>query len=156
MQPDLPLPIHTPCGADFAAMTPVQRRERLCVACDRVVHDLTGRSDEEVRSLLADGPACIRYLYDASGRRLDALPPGATLVPARALLSRSARRRWLQTAALATSVIVLEACGGNDGGRMFSDPTTMPGVYPSLPDGPDGSNGQDAGAEDAADAGPPS
>lgn len=124
--------------------------ERSCTACDRKVHDLSGCSDDEVRALLATGPACIRYLYDASGRRLHELPEGATLVPARALLSRRNRQRWLRAAALANAVIVLEACGGNDGGRRFEVPGAMPGAR--SPDSVPAELDEDAGA-DAVDAG---
>lgn len=151
MQRTLPIAIDTPCGADFASMTPLARRERLCTACDRKVHDLSGRTDEEVRALLAAGPACIRYLYDANGQRIDELPPGAALVPARSLLSHRSTQRWLRAAALASSAIVFEACGGNDGGRRFADPSGMPGY--GAPATELDTNEEDAGA-DAADTGP--
>jgi hypothetical protein len=146
-----PITIDTPCGADFASMTPVAQRQRLCRACDKQVHDLSGRSDDEVRALLTAGPVCIRYLYDANGRIVHQLPRNATLVPARALLSRSDRQRWMQAAAIATSALVFEACGGNDGARRFTDPSTIPASYTEGADAAtDAGTGDTGDADDAA------
>jgi hypothetical protein len=43
---------------------------RLCAACDKVVHDLSGLTEAESRTLLAgtSQSLCVRYLHDATGR----------------------------------------------------------------------------------------
>lgn len=112
----LPVAIDTPCGADWNAMTPAGARKRLCGSCDKVVHDLAKRTDDEVEALLANGPVCVRYLYDVHGRRVLEAPAGARIIPAQKLLSKIAQSRWARVAAIAGSAIVFEACGGNDGG----------------------------------------
>jgi hypothetical protein len=53
----LPVPLRTPCAADFSSMTVLDARARLCAACDAVVHDVSGRTEGEIRALLAGGPA---------------------------------------------------------------------------------------------------
>lgn len=111
------VPIHTPCGADFSKMTRVDARARLCEDCQEIVHDLTGRSDAEIRELLSGGPACVRYVYDATGKILNHVPAGATVVPVFGLMKKLKDSRWAAAAALATTAVAFEACGGNDGFR---------------------------------------
>jgi hypothetical protein len=78
-------------------------------------------SEPEVRAVIGGGPVCVRYLYDVHGRVLfGGAPEGSTVVPAGALLSKVAKRKWLRAAALAASAIVFEACGGNDGAYLHS------------------------------------
>jgi hypothetical protein len=123
----------------------------------------------EVRGLLAEGPVCVRYLYDVHGRvLLGGAPAGARIVPASALLSRVARSKWLAAAAVAASAIVFEACGGNDGRGGSSGTIDQPDAGPSSPSSPDEPNprvvarptvddggqadaGSDAGDPDASD-----
>lgn len=156
------IPIHTPCGADWSSMDAVEARARLCAECNKVVHDVSAMKASEVRGLLADGPVCVRYLYDVHGRvLLGGAPAGARIVPASALLSRVARSKWLAAAAVAASAIVFEACGGNngqDGG--WSDagaPPITPAPNPAQRTGadPTASDGGDAGDAADADAGDP-
>jgi hypothetical protein len=136
----LPIAIDTPCGADFSSMTAHGARARLCGACDKVVHDLSGRTDDEVEGLLADGPVCVRYLYDVHGQRLTSPPPNARVIPAGTLLSKVAQSRWLRAAALASTAIVFEACGGNNGYRNGP----MPRAWENQP-APDAGSTPDAG-----------
>lgn len=117
------VPIHTPCGADWSEMTPTEARARLCAECNKVVLDLSTRTESEVRALVGGGPVCVRYLYDVHGNvLLDGAPPRARVIPAGELLSKTKRSRWLAAAALAAVPIVFEACGGNGGG--FEGPWT--------------------------------
>jgi hypothetical protein len=128
------VPIHTPCGADWSGMTTVEARARLCADCNKVVHDVSAMKAYEVRGLLADGPVCVRYLYDVHGRvLLGGAPAGARIVPASALLSRVARSKWLAAAAVAASAIVFEACGGNDGRGGTSGVLDQPDAAPTNP-----------------------
>jgi hypothetical protein len=124
------VPITTPCGADWTEMTPKGARARLCAACDKVVHDLSAMDEDSVNGLLAAGPACVRYLYDAHGRVLFDVPANARIVPASALLSKAARSKWLALAAVAASAIVFEACGGNNGlnDHQQNDPSSDAGA----------------------------
>ena len=125
------IPIDTPCGADWSQMAATEARARLCVECNKVVHDLTAMSEREVRGVVGAGPVCVRYLYDVHGRVLfGGAPAGAKIVPASALLSKAGRSRWLAAAALAATAVVFEACGGNDG---------RAGSYGSSGDNPDAS-----------------
>ena len=133
----LPIAIDTPCGADWNAMTPAGAKKRLCASCDKVVHDLAKRTDDEIDALLAGGPVCVRYLYDVHGRRLLEAPAGARIIAAQRLLSKVARSRWARAAAIAGSAIIFEACGGNDGGR-----SRVP--EPMMQRGPDADAGADA------------
>jgi hypothetical protein len=111
------VPITTPCDADWSTMSPTETRARLCAACDKVVHDLSAMDEREVRAVLRDGPACVRYVYDLHGRIvLGGVPDGARVVPAGSLLSKAAKNKWLRVAAVAATAIVFEACGGNNGG----------------------------------------
>lgn len=123
--------------------------QRLCSACDKTVHDLSAMRAEDARALLASGPACVRYLYDASGKVLRApLPAEARIVPASALLTRAAKSKWLAAAMMAASAIVFEACGGNNGMGGASgalDEPKRPGADPRPGDAV-----PDAGAGDAA------
>lgn len=117
------LPIASPCGVDWTTMSASEARARLCAHCDALVHDLSAMSEGEARAVLARGPACVRYLYDGHGRVLfgaDAARP--VLVPARALLDKRAQRRWARVAALAGSLVALEACGGASPHAMRPDP----------------------------------
>lgn len=123
------VPITTPCGADWNAMSPAGARARLCAQCDKTVHDLSAMKSAEVEALVAAGPLCVRYLYDVHGRILFDVPAGASIVPASALTSRAQRKRWAALAAVAVSAIVFEACGGASGG--FGDVSANGGA----PDG---------------------
>ncbi len=112
-------PLRFPCGADFSKMTAKDARRRLCAECDTVVHDLSAMQEGEASALLAstEGRLCIRYLYDAkSGEIAFAQTP---VIPARSL-ARNARR-VLTAAALAAPAILLEACGGADGGDYYRE-----------------------------------
>lgn len=149
-------------------MSTVEARARLCADCNKIVHDVSAMQAHEVRGLLAEGPVCVRYLYDVHGRvLLGGAPPGARIVPASALLSRVARSKWLAAAAVAASAIVFEACGGNDG-RGNSDPRDRAdagasgptaaeppgervGSRPTLGDGGQEDAGNDSGDPDARD-----
>jgi len=134
------VPIHTPCGADWSRMTPAEARTRLCAQCNKTVHDLSTRSEEEIRTMLGAGPVCVRYLYDLHGNVLLAgAPSGATIIPAKALLSKAQKTRWLAAAALAAVPIVFEACGGNGGG--------FEGEWPSNDAGDAGPDGADGGTD---------
>jgi hypothetical protein len=62
-------------------------------------------------------------------------PADATIVPAKALLSKAQKTRWLAAAALAAVPIVFEACGGNGGG------------FENLPANDAGPDGADGGAD---------
>lgn len=158
------VPIVTPCDADWSGMSSVEARARLCADCNKVVHDVSAMKAREVRDLLAEGPVCVRYLYDVHGRvLLGGAPEGARIVPASALLSRVARSKWLAAAAVAASAIVFEACGGADGRNGSSgaleppdasssqtlgdpsEPAPRTGAQPTTGDG-----GTDA-ADDASD-----
>src|SRR6188508_872706 len=98
------------CPADFGEMRPLSTGARLCEHCSTPVHDLT---DEAVAARKQPGERrCIRYLYGANGEVVrGSLPTGAVIVPARALLTKKRRERWLATAAVATFPLLLEACG---------------------------------------------
>lgn len=128
-------------------------------------------NETEVRKAIGAAPVCVRYLHDVHGRVLLGAPPvEAKIVPASALLSKAARSRWLAAATLATTAILFEACGGNDGGRgnLPSDahapdaasPEVPPRRYPAMPEVVDASS--DAAdlpdatddASDDPDAGP--
>lgn len=127
---------------------------RLCSACDKTVHDLSAMSAQDARALLASGPACVRYLYDASGNLLRGpLPPTTRIVPASALLSRAAKSKWLAAAMMAATAIVFEACGGNNGMGGASgalDEPKRPGADPR-PGDPEPDAGAGDAAPDAAD-----
>lgn len=63
------LPIAKPCNAPFAAMTG-DDRTRFCTECGKHVHDLSARSEDEARALLASARGtniCVRYAKDARG-----------------------------------------------------------------------------------------
>jgi hypothetical protein len=103
--------IATPCGADWKAMRP-RGNARLCESCNKVVHDLSARSEAEARALLRTQPSeglCIRYLHDADGNVWFGEPPGR-IVPT----SRLARGASVAVAAAALLVApaLVEACGG--------------------------------------------
>jgi hypothetical protein len=103
--------IATPCGADWRAMTP-RGKARLCETCDKLVHDLSGRSEEEARALLGaprtDG-LCIRYLHDADGNIWFDSAGRDRLVPPQ----RLARGTAIAAAvALVAAPVLIEACGG--------------------------------------------
>lgn len=159
------VPIVTPCGADWSEMSVRDARERLCAACDKVVHDLSARGEHEVSELVAAGPVCVRYLYDRHGNIVfGALPERTQIVSAGALLSKLAKKKWMQAAAIAGAAIVFEACGGNDGvGSGYTvdagredpapTPTSDPGRTPAVPVVDAGDAGADAA--DDADAGEP-
>jgi hypothetical protein len=63
------LPIARPCDASFAAMEGDAQR-RHCAECDKHVHDLSARTEDEARALLraARGTTlCVRFARDALG-----------------------------------------------------------------------------------------
>ena len=94
-------------------MTPASASARRCAECATLVHDLSTMSPEEARAIVKRGGRCVRYLYDGDGNVVFGGPPReALIVPARALLSKSAQRKWLAIASLAALPVLLEACGG--------------------------------------------
>jgi hypothetical protein len=110
------IPIVTPCGADWSTMAPAEAKRRLCVECNKHVHDVSAMSEAEARDAIAGGTACVRYLYDRDGNVLFGAPPeGARIVPASALLAKNARTKWLAAAAMIAAPLVFEACGGAGG-----------------------------------------
>ncbi len=63
------LPIARPCTGSFAAMRG-DDRTRFCDACRKEVHDLSARTEEEARALLAAARGarlCVRFARDARG-----------------------------------------------------------------------------------------
>jgi hypothetical protein len=63
------LPIAKPCKAPFAAMTG-DDQTRFCEECGKNVHDLSARTEDEARALLASARGtniCVRYAKDARG-----------------------------------------------------------------------------------------
>lgn len=87
-------------------------------------------SEEDARAAMASGAQCVRYLYDHAGAVVHGGPPrDAFVVPAAALLSKRARRRWLAIASVAALPVLLEACGPGDAPYERSDA--------SAPDGED-------------------
>ncbi|MGZ3423652.1 MAG: hypothetical protein ACXWUG_30110 [Polyangiales bacterium] len=63
------LPIAKPCNAPFAAMTG-DDKTRFCTECGKHVHDLSARTEDEARALLAAARGtriCVRYAKDARG-----------------------------------------------------------------------------------------
>ena len=158
------VPITTPCGASFDGMSAVDAARRMCASCNKVVHDLSAMSEADARTTVADGPVCVRYLYDVHGNVLFSAPPGARVVPAGALLSKAAKSRLRRAAALAASAIVFEGGGGNDGAardvgveRNTHEPEADAGAPTALPPrvtadvGVDDDALTDAGAEAASD-----
>lgn len=157
------VPIITPCGADWSAMSPVEARKRLCADCNKHVHDISKMSEGEVRALVAGGPACVRYLYDVHGNVIfgDA-PANARVVPASSLVSKVARSKWLAAAAIAATPLLFEACGGGPGGfggpdtnepdARAPEPPPPPASTEHTPANPhvDAGEDADAGVEDAS------
>lgn len=158
------LRILTPCGADWASMTATEAKGRLCAACDKVVHDVSAMSERAAKESIGDGPACVRYLYDAHGNVFFGRPAeGTVIVPASSLLSKVAQRKWMAAAALAAVPMLLEACGGadgsarsyyvnpvqEDGGRENADPNVKDDAG-STDAGVDATDGQE---DDAGDGG---
>jgi hypothetical protein len=63
------LPIAKPCKAPFAAMSG-DDQTRFCPECDKHVHDLSARTEEEARAFLASARGtriCVRFARDARG-----------------------------------------------------------------------------------------
>jgi hypothetical protein len=109
---DVPLRKH--CGADFGEMTPIAPDARRCEQCSTPVHDLT--NPEVPTHEQTSARRCIRYLYDARGDVIrGALPAGAIIIPARKLLTKRRRERWLAIASVAAFPLLLEACGEDIG-----------------------------------------
>lgn len=102
------------CGADFGDMSPVTANARLCEQCSTRVHDLT---DPDVPAANPTAERrCIRYVYDARGELVRGdVPAGAAIIPARKLLTKKRRERWLAVAAVASFPLLLEACGEDIG-----------------------------------------
>ena len=113
-----------PCTADFSRMKRVPGG-RFCGDCNKVVHDLSAMSEEEANALLARTPrerVCVRYVYDAATQRVVFDVGDRTkVIPEHRLTSRLKRKLAL-AAALAAPMLV-EACGGNDGGGFVNEPT---------------------------------
>lgn len=127
------LPISTPCGVDWNGMTKTEARARLCAHCDKLVHDISAMSEPEARGVLAKGPACVRFLYDADGNVLfgkDAERP--VLIRQSQLLRKVSQSRFAKMAALAGALVALEACGG----APTRHAVMMGAVAPELPDPP--------------------
>lgn len=159
------VPLHFPCGASFAEMKKLEDRKRLCAACDTVVHDLSAMSEDEARALLASrdrARLCVRYLYDARTGEI----AFEGLVPAASLTARM-KQRFAQAALLAAPLVLVEACGGNDGrgyptvevdaGSATRTPDdsriiAQPGVADGSADA-NGDAGSDASTDAPADAG---
>src|SRR4051812_42483066 len=129
------VPIVTPCGADWSGMSRVEARKRLCADCNEHVHDVGKMNEREVRALVAAGPACVRYLYDAHGKVIfgDA-PPNARVVPASSLLSKAARSKWLAAPPPPPTPLLFPACGGGPGG--FRQPYDGPHAQTAAPPPP--------------------
>lgn len=147
------VPITTPCGASFDGMSAVDAARRMCASCNKLVHDLSAMSEADARTTVADGPVCVRYLYDVHGNVLFSAPPGARVVPAGALLSKATKSRWLRAAALAATAIVFEACGGNDGAARdvgVERNTREPDADAGSPTTPPPRVAADAGVDDDA------
>ena len=105
--------IPKPCGADWSEMTPAGASARRCAECATLVHDLSTMSPAEARAIVEAGGRCVRYLYDVNGDVVFGAPPrDALIVAAGALLSKTARRKWLAIASIAALPVLLEACGG--------------------------------------------
>lgn len=63
------LPILSPCSESFDAMTGDERR-RHCAVCDKDVHDLSARTEDEAKALLraaAGTRICVRYAATPKG-----------------------------------------------------------------------------------------
>jgi hypothetical protein len=66
------LPIARPCTESFAAM-PGDDKTRFCDKCQKHVHDLSARTEEEARALFREARGertCVRFAKDASGNVL--------------------------------------------------------------------------------------
>jgi hypothetical protein len=104
-------PIATPCGADWKSMRP-RGNARLCETCDKLVHDLSARSEAEARALLRTQPnegLCIRYLHDADGNVWFGDTSERIVLASR--LTRGASVA-AAAAALLVAPALIEACGG--------------------------------------------
>src|SRR5688572_24362964 len=101
------------CDVDWRAMGESEDAARMCDRCSTPVHDLSAMDPEAARALLrSPGRVCVRYLHDARGQVVHGEPPqAAQIIPASALLSASARRKWMAIASLAATTVLLEACG---------------------------------------------
>ena len=144
------LPIASPCGQDWEAMTP-DGGGRFCASCDRVVHDLSSMSEARAKRLVASkGNLCIRYLFDEHGNVWFA----GEKEPLAARLLNRAKRGAAVAAAIAVP-LSLQACLGTmpledpvtdaDAGHVGSDPGVDDG---GTPDGGDTDAAVDAGADD--------
>ena len=108
------VPIRTPCGADWNAMDP-RGSARLCRTCDKLVHDLSGSTEQAAHRVLASTPEslCVRYLYDATGRIWFADDLERLTAPSQ--LNR-AKRGTLAAALIMTPLLaapaLMQACGG--------------------------------------------
>src|SRR5688572_18353030 len=63
------LPIANPCSLAFAGMNG-DERTRYCATCEKEVHDLSARTEDEARLLLTKAHGkriCVRYAKDARG-----------------------------------------------------------------------------------------
>jgi hypothetical protein len=102
------LSIASPCGADWRAMKPSDKK-RFCDTCRKHVHDLSAMPEDEARAVLASPPLeglCVRFLYDAHGDVV--FRPREIVAPS--LLVRAKR---LATYAVAAAFpVALTACMG--------------------------------------------
>jgi hypothetical protein len=65
----LHLPIAAPCSEPFAGMSG-DEHARFCGKCQKTVHDLSTRTEQEARALLRERAGqrlCVRYLRDTAG-----------------------------------------------------------------------------------------
>ena len=63
------LPIANPCSLAFAQMNG-DERTRYCATCEKEVHDLSARTEDEARVLLTNAHGkriCVRYAKDGRG-----------------------------------------------------------------------------------------
>ena len=91
---------------------------RFCKDCQKVVHDLSGMSEDAARALLESTPkerVCVRYVYDAHSGDVVF---GARASERRSLIPEHRLARLKSRVALAAAIaapLLVEACGGNDG-----------------------------------------
>lgn len=137
MRSKLPLPLAAPCEAEWETMREVpDSADRFCETCEKTVHNLSGRTREEIRALLKSTPnLCVRYLYE----------------PHRGLVRDGATRtltRFAAAAALVTAPTLLQACGG-----LGPIPRDEPAYHPEYLQSPaERSTEPDAGADAGTNA----
>jgi hypothetical protein len=131
------LPIARPCTESFAAM-PGDDKTRFCDKCQKHVHDLSARTEEEARALFREargGRTCVRFAKDASG---NVLFRAAALAAAVSVTSCS-------SAAPTTTPPITPAAVDHDMGDGVPDSVDLCPEHPGPND--------DDGCESASDAG---